>query len=70
MTGTNCDVFTHKSSRSYLNHLLYKNKYKSVLRLKGEETKLDRSSDGKKPVRKFKYTECQELAAETLERNW
>ena len=22
MTGTNCDVFTHKSSRSYLNHLV------------------------------------------------
>jgi hypothetical protein len=22
MTGTNCDLFTHKSSRSYLNHLL------------------------------------------------
>jgi hypothetical protein len=20
MTGTNCDLFTHKSSRSYLNH--------------------------------------------------
>jgi hypothetical protein len=25
MTGTNCDLFTHKSSRSYLNHLVYKN---------------------------------------------
>jgi hypothetical protein len=23
MTGTNCDLFTHKSSRSYLNHLLF-----------------------------------------------
>jgi hypothetical protein len=23
MTGTNCDFFTHKSSRSYLNHLVY-----------------------------------------------
>jgi hypothetical protein len=22
MTGTNCDLFTHKSSRSYLNHLV------------------------------------------------
>jgi hypothetical protein len=22
MTGTNCDFFTHKSSRSYLNHLV------------------------------------------------
>jgi hypothetical protein len=25
MTGTNCDLFTHKSSRSYLNHLVCKN---------------------------------------------
>jgi hypothetical protein len=23
MTGTNCDLFPHKSSRSYLNHLVY-----------------------------------------------
>jgi hypothetical protein len=23
MTGTNCDLFTHKSSRSYLNHHVY-----------------------------------------------
>jgi hypothetical protein len=23
VTGTNCDLFTHKSSRSYLNHLVY-----------------------------------------------
>jgi hypothetical protein len=23
MTGTNCDLFTHKSSRSCLNHLVY-----------------------------------------------
>jgi hypothetical protein len=22
MTGTNCDLFTHKSSQSYLNHLV------------------------------------------------
>jgi hypothetical protein len=22
MTGTNCDLFTHKSSRSYLDHLV------------------------------------------------
>jgi hypothetical protein len=22
MTGTNCDLFTHRSSRSYLNHLV------------------------------------------------
>jgi hypothetical protein len=26
MTGTNCDLFTHKSSRSYLNHLVQLNK--------------------------------------------
>jgi hypothetical protein len=24
MTGTNCDLFTHKSSRSYLNHLVHR----------------------------------------------
>jgi hypothetical protein len=24
MTGTNCHLFTHKSSRSYLNHLVYR----------------------------------------------
>jgi hypothetical protein len=24
MTGTNCDLFTHKSSRLYLNHLVYR----------------------------------------------
>jgi hypothetical protein len=24
MTGTNCDLFTHNQSRSYLNHLVYK----------------------------------------------
>jgi hypothetical protein len=23
ITGTNCDLFTHKLSRSYLNHLVY-----------------------------------------------
>ena len=23
MTGTNCDLFTHNQSRSYLNHLVY-----------------------------------------------
>ena len=23
MTGTNCDLLTHKSSRSYLNHLVF-----------------------------------------------
>jgi hypothetical protein len=23
MTGKNCDLFTHKSSRSYLNHFVY-----------------------------------------------
>ena len=24
MTGTKCDLFTHKSSRSYLNHLVHR----------------------------------------------
>ena len=26
MTGTNCDLFTHKLSRSYLNHLVHNKK--------------------------------------------
>ena len=30
MTGTNCDLFTHKSSRSYLNHLLHTHKHHRV----------------------------------------
>jgi hypothetical protein len=24
MTGTNCDLFTHNQSRSYLNHLVHR----------------------------------------------
>jgi hypothetical protein len=32
MTGTNCDLFTHKSSRSYLNHLVYDVKSSGVAR--------------------------------------
>jgi hypothetical protein len=32
MTGTNCDLFTHKSSRSYLNHLVFcTTSYTSIL---------------------------------------
>jgi hypothetical protein len=34
MTGTNCDLFTHKSSRSYLNHLVYIYEY-NVTSIKG-----------------------------------
>ena len=30
MTGTNCDLFTHKSSRSYLNHLVYFRLYRFI----------------------------------------
>jgi hypothetical protein len=30
MTRTNCDLFTHKSSRSYLNHLVFLNELLSV----------------------------------------
>ena len=32
MTATNCDLFTHKSSRSYLNHLVYSFTYVSKKR--------------------------------------
>jgi hypothetical protein len=31
MTGTNYDLFTHKSSRSYLNHLVYRWVARTVL---------------------------------------
>jgi hypothetical protein len=31
MTGTNCDLFTHKSSWSYLNHLVYGPKRDEVI---------------------------------------
>jgi hypothetical protein len=30
MTGTNCDLFTHKQSRSYFNHLVYVRLYPGV----------------------------------------
>jgi hypothetical protein len=33
MTGTNCDLFTHKSSRSYLNHLVFIYVYRSEIKL-------------------------------------
>jgi hypothetical protein len=28
MTGTNCDLFTHSQSRSYLNHLVHQKTYR------------------------------------------
>jgi hypothetical protein len=31
MTGTNCDLFTHKQSRSYLNHLVHSSNFRSRL---------------------------------------
>ena len=33
MTGTNCDLFTHKSSRSYLNHLVQVSYCKQLVKL-------------------------------------
>ena len=32
MTGTNCDLFTHNQSRSYLNHLVLSSSLSSVIR--------------------------------------
>jgi hypothetical protein len=32
MTGTNCDLFTHNQSRSYLNHIVHKNMNNAVRR--------------------------------------
>jgi hypothetical protein len=34
MTGTNCDLFTHNQSRSYLNHLVYRSYNKTFEELK------------------------------------
>jgi hypothetical protein len=31
VTGTNCDLFTHKSSRSYLNHLVPTNTHNNLV---------------------------------------
>jgi hypothetical protein len=30
MTGTNCDLFTHNQSRSYLNHLVLLNNFNKL----------------------------------------
>jgi hypothetical protein len=30
MTGTNCDLFTHNQSRSYLNHLVHQTQMENV----------------------------------------
>jgi hypothetical protein len=41
MTGTNCDLFTHKQSRSYLNHLVFKiGDYLSVIQRVSQEEML------------------------------
>ena len=37
MTGTNCDLFTHKSSGSYLNHLVSMNMQFGETNTRGEE---------------------------------
>jgi hypothetical protein len=37
VTGTNCDLFTHKSSRSYLNHLVFYAKLQTNRNLTVEE---------------------------------
>ena len=43
MTGTNCDLFTHKSSRSYLNHLVitFKKEAKSYKMQRPSQTSLN-----------------------------
>ena len=47
MTGTNCDLFTHKSSRSYLNHLVHRSLCEvpiTRIRFQSNVNFLDRSS--------------------------
>jgi hypothetical protein len=39
MTGTNCDLFTHKSSRSYLNHLVFPHRISGLTGETHERTK-------------------------------
>jgi hypothetical protein len=42
MTGTNCDLFTHNQSRSYLNHLVYfDNEFHSYFILDGRKAELN-----------------------------
>jgi hypothetical protein len=49
MTGTNCDLFTHKSSRSYLNHLVRGHLapcvYKTTFLRLRHKTRIGRSQD-------------------------
>jgi hypothetical protein len=42
MTGTNCDLFTHKSSRSYLNHLVNNSMKTRTNRGRKKECKLEK----------------------------
>jgi hypothetical protein len=37
MTGTNCDLFTHRSSRSYLNHLVFTYFLRNFITIRNEE---------------------------------
>jgi hypothetical protein len=54
MTGTNCDLFTHNQSRSYLNHLVF-----TI-----EDVKRDHKEVGRVPshVYKLPYRATQFLA--------
>ena len=45
MTGTNCDLFTHKSSRSYLNHLVHNYIFVSSPALYKTKLKVIKSKD-------------------------
>jgi hypothetical protein len=41
MTGTNCDLFTHNQSQSYLNHLVYHGQQKEIGTLLANCSKLN-----------------------------
>ena len=73
MTGTNCDLFTHKSSRSYLNHLVYKNCKRNVfISVKKMVRKMQRRNEvlnSKKPFRSSasKNSDADDIDSENID---
>jgi hypothetical protein len=65
MTGTNCDLFTHNQSRSYLNHLVITNKKTSVHHLKPGNSRYQPNSLAQKSINtpsKFSVIWCEYLS--------
>jgi hypothetical protein len=57
MTGTSCDLFTHKSSRSYLNHLVHTSIQGSVKLYHSTSHKIKMAGP---PLKTRRYTPLQE----------